>query len=272
MKIYVVDDKVQDSLDSGNFDTDSLYFSNIKTDTIICPINQSIPESKFGDISCDVATSTRKAYAIGVTEGDFCFTYNGKDYNEFRKKVLAYCIEHNPDLRNKHRGLIYDDGGIAVVYAPIKDGMEFCFYRGENFNCNYEEFNTLLNVNRADCKIDLEELVGYLSSELYAEVSTELPTERKKIKNRRGVIKSCSGGSIYDLKKKTYRIRCPMVLDDGIYKPQTSLLGFGGLNNTVIGDGFYEGDLTIGYVDGELKETLKFLEEKGGVEWLDGQQ
>ena len=53
--------------------------------------------------------------------------------------------------------------------------------------------------------------------------------------------------------------------------PKTSLLEFGGLNNTIIKDGFYEGDLEISYQEDEFEETIKFLEEKGEVEWLDGQ-
>jgi len=274
MKIYFIEDRVQDALDSGNYEPNSLYFSKITKDAIICPINQSVPEKKFKSINCDVATSKRKAFTIGVTEGDYCFTYNGTQAKEVFQDVLDYCIEQNPELKSKRRGLIYEDGGIAVVYAPIRDGVEFCFYGGKKFNCNYEEFNESLNTNRANCNIKLEDLITHLAKTFDSNILTELPDHKTEIKNNRGIIKSCSSGKdIFGVKKKIKNVVVPAVKDDdGTIKPQTSVMGFGSMNNCrlINNDTEYSGELHYFVQDNEDEETEEFLKQRGNAKWQTG--
>lgn len=270
MKIYVVDDSMQDGVDYTNAVKDALVIMKITKDLIVCPKNQSVPERMIGDIDCDIATTSRKAMAIGVADGDYCFTYQGKDKTELKDKIVQYVTETNPDLSDIGMAFRYENGNKGGVYAPIKNGIEFAFYRGTNFNCNYSEFNSAFNENKQDCSINLESLVDYLANEFDAEVLTELPTDRKHIKNNRGTIRSCNTGkNIFDVKKKTFRIRCPMVLDGDTLKPQVLLCGFSGINNTVFepGEKFVIGDIDVELQDDE--EIVKqLLEEKGGVEWV----
>lgn len=268
MKIYVVDDSVQDGADCTNALEDSLLIGKITKNIIVCSINESLPEKIFKKINCDVATSTRAAMAVGLTIDDFCFSYRGKDKEELLETVRKYCNEKNPDMTDYKYAFRYQGGNKGIVYAPINNGYEFTFYKGKDFNCNYDELNIAFNTKRENCHIDLEGLVNHLAYKFDAEVLDTLPKERKKVENRRGIIKSCNtGNNVFGLNKKTYRVRCPMVLDNGVWKPQVTLCGFSGMNNTEIKGGYITGDIEVKMQDDE--ETVKkILEEKGGVEWV----
>lgn len=268
MKIYVVNDNLQDGVDYTNAVDDALVIMKVSKDAIFCPKNQSIPERMVDDIDCDIATSTRKAMAIGVAKGDYCLSYKGKDRKELKDKIVKYIINVNPHLFDDRMAMRYMNGNKGVVYSPIKNGIEFAFYRGANFNCNYSDLNFAFAEKKQDCSINLENLVDYLTDEFNAEVSTHLPADRNHIKNTRGTIKSCNTGeNIFNVKKKTFRIKCPMVLDEGVWRPKVLLCGFCRISNTILEDDFVIGDIDIELQDDE--DIIKqLLTEKAGVEWL----
>jgi len=57
-----------------------------------CPINQSIPEKYFNTLDCEIATTKRRAYLIGITKGDIVVHYVGPRRNEIRDLLLIIQI------------------------------------------------------------------------------------------------------------------------------------------------------------------------------------
>jgi len=274
MELYVLKDKVQDAVDyaNGNLGKEILSIVQVSRDMLICPQNQSIPEKYFKKLDCDFSTTTRRTYLIGITLGDIVMSYVGEKRDEVKDFIIDYASKKSgaKDIRMALRD---EKGGKCLVYAPIKGGIEIAIYGNNNLHVGNKDLDDAVNTNKKDCSVSLEELVEAIEREFGVEHRTQLPKEANysQIKNSRGILTSCmTGKTIFNIKKKVKRIRVPMVFDEDInsFIPKTSLSGFGGLNNTKIENGFYEGDLTIYYQDEEELETEKLIKEKGGVEWL----
>jgi len=273
MELYKLKDQVQEAVDCNNsHERESLIVTKVTKPTLICSINESLPEKYFNTIDCEVATTTRRAMTIACSEKDIVINYRG----ERRKEVLDFIrnyVQEKSKSEDIRMALRDSQGNKCMVYAPIKNGIEIAIYSESFFNCNVPEITEEFNKQRYSAGVSIDDLVGKIEEEFKVTASTELPEQRNHIKNNRGILRSCNTGkNIFKVKKKIKRIRTPMIFDEtqNANIPKTSLLGFGGLNNTNIINGFYEGDLTISYQEDELKETIKLLEDKGGVEWLDG--
>lgn len=272
MKIYVVDDSVQDGIDFCNAmnEEEVMVICNIKKDIIACPINQSIPEKYFSTIDCEVATTTTDTYTIGMSPGDFCITYKGNNIEEVRKSILDYAISKNPKLFKIYHSLLDITVKNYVAHAKIVGGMQFAFYNGGTFNCNVEELTSAFNTRKGNCEISSDDIVNHLLNNFECEVSDKLPSNRKKVKNRRGNIKACMKlGKVFNTTKRTYRVKSKMVLDENKKSnmPEVALMGISGFNNSEIIDGYYYIDVTFESIDTE-EIVRELLETKGRVEWV----
>jgi len=280
VELYKLKDQVQESVDyaEGNPDKEVFSLTEVSKDMLICPSHQSIPEKYFKTLDCDIATTTRRSYLIGITTGDIVMTYIGPKRKEIKDFVVDYAAKQST-TKDKKMALRDELGNKSLVYAPISGGIEVAIYGSNKLNVGNDKLNDAVNTQKKDCGVSLDSLVEAIEKEFGVKHQTELPSDAKyeHVYNNRGILISCmTGHQIFESKKKdkTFRIRCPMVFDkiQNANVPKTSLMGFGCLNNTTIKDGYYEGDLTIFYQDDEFDEAINSLTEKGGVEWLDGQQ
>ena len=279
MELYKFKDQIQEFVDytNGYFKKDEdeiLGLSELTTDTLVCPINQSIPEKYFNTLDCEIATTKRRAYLIGITKGDIVVHYVGPRRNEIRDFIINYT--NNNNYENIQCALRDKDGNKGLVYAPIKDGIEFAIYGPNKFNCNNEELTKSSNEKKINCRVSIDSLAIAIEEEFNIKLQTKIPTSNySHVKNNRGILKSCGNGkNVFELTTKRYNVKVPAVLDeeDGAIKPKSELLGFGHLNNTrlIENDTYYIGELDIHIYDGEEEEIKSFLEEKGGVEWIAG--
>jgi len=267
MELYYVKDQVQESVDYNNsHERESLIIGEITKPTLIFSINESIPEKYFKSLNCETVTTTRKAYTIATAKKDIVINYKGPRRKELKDFIMSYIggVEKRGAIRD-------NEGNKSMVFAPIKNGIEFAIYNENQFYCNYEKLNKEFNEKRKPARVNAKDLVSKLEEKFQTKSLNQLPKERKHIKNLRGILKACNTGkNIFEVKKKIKRVKTPMVFDEiqNANVPKTSLLGFGCLNHTTIKDGYYYGDLTIFYQDNEFKKTIKFLEEKGGIIWV----
>ena len=94
MELYKLKDQVQESVDYANANKDGevLLVTEATKNTLICPINQSVPEKYFNTLDCEIATTKRRAYSIGVNSGDILINYTGPRRAEVKNFVLDYEI------------------------------------------------------------------------------------------------------------------------------------------------------------------------------------
>ena len=276
MKLYKLNNHMQEAVDYVNAkDEEILMISKVTKPTISCSVTESIPEKYFKTLDCEVITSSRRAYTVALADGDACITYTGDRRKEVTNLLVNY-IQEKCKSENIRMALRNPRGEKCMVYAPIKNGVEFAIYSGNKFYCNNQTIQETFNQQRFSAGVSIDDLVEKIEKEFKVKAMYKLPPDRNHIKNMRGAMRCCNTGKyVFEIKKKIIRIKTPMVFDEVANSnlPKTSLLGFGGLNNTTIKDGFYEGDLQIISQDDEELEAENFIKEKGDVEWLElGQQ
>ncbi len=272
MELYKLINQVQEAVDYSNIfeDKEILSIAEVDHDVLICPIHQSIPEKIFRKLDCEIATTKRRAFLIGITSGDIVINYKGPRRSEIKNFIINYAKSFG-NTEEVRLALRDEEGHKSLVYAPINKGVEIAIYGPNHFKCNNKDITDAVNEHKKDCGVNIESLVQAVEKEFDVEHKNQIPKIGKHIKNRRGILYSCNTGKpIFEMKKKIKKVRVPMIYDESQESnvPSTTLLGFGEFQNfSLQNDGYYIGDFVFTYYPEEEKEAKKFLKDKGKTEW-----